>query len=40
MPVAGWKEPAGNLAGVDLKGQHMAGMEEGDGMKGGDGMEE
>ena len=25
MPVAGWKEPAGNLAGVTLKGQHMAG---------------
>ena len=25
MPVAGWKEPAGNLAGVNLKGQHMAG---------------
>ena len=25
MPVAGWKEPAGNLAGLNPKGQHMAG---------------
>ena len=25
VPVAGWKEPAGNLAGVGLEGQHVAG---------------